>query len=635
MRYSFIFETMLKIRIPEKNTPRWLVFFADILLCIFSLGFAYLIRFDFKEFPIADEWPALRIALPLFILIRASLFYFFGIHRGIIRHTSTADTKKIFIALALGTAVFFVLVPLRVYYDGFYFLPISILVMEFLCSLFLMISIRLSVKLIYIEQKSTGKEKSNVLIYGAGEMGIITKRTLEQDATTAKKIIGFIDDNESKSKGKSLEGLPIFHASKLDQLIAEKNIQQIIVSILNPNPENKRKIIESALRNHVDVLNVPPVNNWIGGKLKAAQLKKINIEDLLGRKPIVLSMDSLSKDISGKRLLVTGGAGSIGSEIVRQTLKFNPEKVFILDQAESSLYDLENELKSKGYKNFEVVIADVRNESRMRNVFQSFHPHLVYHAAAYKHVPLMEENPSEAVFTNIKGTKICADLAEEFKVDKFVFISTDKAVNPTNVMGASKRVAEIYVQTKNKISSTKYITTRFGNVLGSNGSVIPLFRKQLELGLPLTVTHKDVTRYFMSIPEACQLVLEAGTMGTGGEIYVFDMGEKIRIVDLAEKMIRLTGLEPYTDVPIIFSGLRPGEKLYEELLNDKENIMPTHHEQIMIGKVRIYEPNEINPKIDQLIALFDGQNNNQLVALIKEIVPEYVSNNSVFEKLDK
>ncbi len=625
---------MFKLKIPEKNTPRGLVFLADLFLVTFSLLFAYLIRFDFKALPFDSEWPALRVAFPIFILVRGSIFYFLGTYKGMIRHTGTADTKRIFIALGLGTLVFFVLVPLRRYYDDLYFLPISILVMEFLCSLFFMVTLRIAVKLFYVEQKSGKAEKMNVIIYGAGEMGIITKRTIEQDSMAAKKVVAFIDDNYEK-KGKSIEGVSVVHSSKIDEIIHEKEVKQIVVAILNPNPENKRKVIEAGLRNQVELLNVPPLSSWIDGKLKATQLKKVNIEDLLGRKPIQLDKKNISADINGKNVLVTGGAGSIGSEIVRQLLKFEPLKVFILDQAESALYDLENELHSKGHKNFETVIADIRNYNRMANVFNSFNPAVVYHAAAYKHVPLMEENPSEAVFTNINGTKIIADLAEKFHVSKFVFISTDKAVNPTNVMGASKRVAEIYVQTKNKSSKTKYITTRFGNVLGSNGSVIPLFKKQLELGLPLTVTDKEVTRYFMTIPEACQLVLEAGAMGKGGEIFVFDMGDKVKILDLAEKMIRLTGLEPYKDVQIVFTGLRPGEKLYEELLNEKENILPTHHEQIMIGKVREYEAVEINARIVNLISLFNGQNNDELVSTLKDIVPEYISNNSVFEKLDK
>ncbi len=625
---------MIKLQIPEKNTPRWLVFTADIFLTVFSLALAYLIRFDFKQLPINEEWPALKIALPVFIFVRGAIFLFFKTYKGMLRHTGTSDSKRIFIAITIGTLLFFILVPLRKFYDGLYFLPISILVMEYLCSLFLLIVYRIAVKLFYLEQKSSGNEKKRILIYGAGEMGVITKKAIEQDAKLNQKVAAFIDDNEIK-KGKSIEGSPIYHASRISEIITSKKIDQIVVAILNPDNDNKRKIIEAGLRHNIEVLTVPPVNAWMNGKLSAQQLKKVKIEDLLGRKPIKLDTQKISKELEGKVVLVTGGAGSIGSEIVRQVLTYNPANLIVLDQAESALYDFENELKSKGLSAFEIVVADIRNEVRMKKVFSTFKPQYVFHAAAYKHVPMMEDNPSEALATNIKGTKIVADLAESFHVSKFVFISTDKAVNPTNVMGASKRVAEIYVQTKNNNSSTAYVTTRFGNVLGSNGSVIPLFKKQIEQGLPITVTHKEVTRYFMTIPEACQLVLEAGAMGNGGEIFVFDMGDKVKIVELAEKMIRLSGLEPYKDVPIHFTGLRPGEKLYEELLNEKENVLPTHHSQIRIGKVRAYSANEINPAIDHLISLFDTQNNIEIVKSIKQIVPEFISNNSTFEKLDK
>lgn len=624
---------VLKIRIPDRNTPRWMVFVADLVLVVFSLALAYALRFDFKSFPIEQEWPALKIALPVFVLVRGLIFYFLGTYKGIVRHTATADTKRIFLAVTLGTVIFFILVPIRGYYDGMNFLPISILVMEYMATVFLMVVSRMVIKLIYTEQKRSGSNKVNVLIYGSGEMGILAKRTLEQDASMAKKVVGFVDDNEAK-KGKTLEGVRIYHSSSIDEIVKDKEVKQIIVAILKPNPDNKRRLIEAGLRNQVELLNVPPVQNWINGKLKATQIKKIRIEDLLGRKAIVLSEENIANDISGKNILVTGGAGSIGSEITRQLFRFRPKCVYVLDQSESPLFDLENELKTMGVTDFEMIVADVRNFSRMENVFRTFKPHIVYHAAAYKHVPLMEENPSEAVLTNVNGTKILADLSEKHGVSKFVFVSTDKAVNPTNVMGATKRVAEIYIQTKNAQSNTKFITTRFGNVLGSSGSVIPLFRKQLELGLPLTVTHPEINRYFMTIPEACQLVLEAGAMGKGGEIFVFDMGDKVKILELAEKMIRLSGLEPYKDVEIVFTGLRPGEKLHEELLNDGENILPTHHKQIMIGKVKQLEKDDVFPKIEKLIGLFNGQNNNELVALMKDIVPEYISNNSVFEKLD-
>ncbi len=383
------------------------------------------------------------------------------------------------------------------------------------------------------------------------------------------------------------------------------------------------------------MLSVPPVSKWINGELSLNQLKTIEIEQLLERDAIKLDVSLIEQQLQNKVILVTGAAGSIGSELARQILRFNPKKVILLDNAESPLHEMELELSEKyAPQKFEVVMGDVRNPDRMRNVFNTFKPQLVYHAAAYKHVPMMENNPSESILTNVLGTKITANLAVEFNIEKFVLISTDKAVNPTNVMGASKRIAEIYTQSLGKKSTVKFITTRFGNVLGSNGSVIPRFRKQIEQGGPITVTDANITRYFMTIAEACSLVLEAGCMGIGGEIFVFDMGKQVKIVDLARKMIQLSGLVENRDIKIVYTGLRPGEKLYEELLASAENTMPTHHPQILIGKVKQYNFEEINQKIESLISLFDTQNNANIVAAMKDLVPEFKSNNSVYTKLD-
>ncbi|MFI5204176.1 MAG: polysaccharide biosynthesis protein [Flavobacteriales bacterium] len=625
---------MLKLTIPEKYASRWLVLVIDTFICLFSLAFAYLVRFDFISFPIEEEWPALKIALPIYVVVRVGLFILFKTHRGVVRHTSTQDSKRVFVSVLLGTVIFAILIPVRTSIDGLFFLPLSIVVIEFLLTLFLLLTFRFAIKLIFLEQKFKGKEKQHIIIYGAGEMGLITKRTIEQETTANYKVMAFVDDNPEK-QGKSMEGSSIYAPAKLDELIKKYNVSQLIIAIVAPDPSKKRILIETALRNQIEVLTVPPVQVWMTGQLSVKQIKKVKIEDLLGRKPIELDNETLSKELKDKRVLVTGGAGSIGAEIVRQVLRFKPEQVYILDIAESALYDLENELVAMGYKDrFETVIGDVRNRHRMENVFKTFKPQYVFHAAAYKHVPLMEENPSEAILTNIGGSCIIADLAESSGSEKMVFVSTDKAVNPTSVMGASKRIAEIYIQTKSKKSKTKFITTRFGNVLGSNGSVIPLFKRQIDLGLPVTVTHPEVTRYFMTIPEACRLVLEAGVMGEGGEIFIFDMGESVKIADLARKMIHLSGLVPDKDVPIVFTGLRPGEKLYEELLATKENTIPTHHPQLMIAKVREYEAVDVNPKIANLVEMFDKQNNRELVTLMKEIVPEYISNNSEFETLD-
>jgi FlaA1/EpsC-like NDP-sugar epimerase len=399
--------------------------------------------------------------------------------------------------------------------------------------------------------------------------------------------------------------------------------------------DQKQEIIDACLANNIKVFSVPPVSSWINGELSFKQIKKINVKDLLERSIIDIHTENIRKELEGKCVLVTGAAGSIGSEMVKQILPFKPSKLILLDQAESPLYELERELQDElNYSGFEIVVGDIRNEARMRNVFQHFKPEYVFHAAAYKHVPLMENNPSEALLTNVKGTRVLADLSSEFGAKKFVMVSTDKAVRPTNVMGASKRVAEIYVQSLGQVSQTKFITTRFGNVLGSNGSVIPIFARQIERGGPVTVTHPDVTRFFMTIPEACLLVLEAGTYGQGGEIFLFDMGKSVKIKDLVEKMIKLSGLTLNKDITIKYTGLRPGEKLYEELLNDKENTVETHHKRIMKALVQEFDFKIVEQAINEMIPFFETQNNEEIVKRMKLLVPEYKSKNSVFEQLD-
>jgi FlaA1/EpsC-like NDP-sugar epimerase len=517
-----------------------------------------------------------------------------------------------------------------------YYIPHSIILIEFLTTTFGLVSSRLIYKALWTEIKNPSREKQNVIIYGAGESGLITKRTLDRDAGSNLRVKAFFDDDENKS-GKKLEGTTIYHTSKLGELLEKKDIEQVIISIQNIPARRKEEIVDVCLSYNTKVLNVPPVTKWINGELSMRQLRKIQIEELLGRDQIRLDEEHISKQLKGKRVLITGAAGSIGSEISRQVARFHPSQLILLDQAESPLYELEIECLEKfpDVKS-EVVMGDVRNYDRMRRVFDHFKPHIVYHAAAYKHVPMMELNPSEAVLTNVQGTKVTADLAHEFKVEKFVMVSTDKAVNPTNVMGASKRIAEIYTQSLNNSSSgTRFVTTRFGNVLGSNGSVIPRFRQQIENGGPVTITDPEITRYFMTIPEACRLVIEAGSMGNGGEIYIFDMGKSVKIIDLAKKMIALSGLQVGKDIDIVITGLRPGEKLYEELLNNSENTIPTHHDKILVAKVVQYDFDSVKKNTDELIALFNSQDNISIVKKMKEIVPEYVSNNSEFEKLDK
>lgn len=625
---------MFKLR---SNTPRWVIIIVDQLLCLGALIFAYLIRFDLKADKelIEQEWMILSRSIGIYFVIKIIVFYLFKIHKGLIRHTSFEDIRRIFLAVLTTSVIYFILGLVRAFFfDQFFLFPTTVLIMEMIFSFVFLIGARFTVKLLYLESiKSTGTEE-RILIYGAGISGLITKRTIEKDVRLSYKIIGFIDDNK-KMAGTRLEGVAIHHTSELKTLIKDEGITSVIIAIQKPDEDHRKKVVEVCLENGVKIQKVPSPKSWINGEFSTKQIAKINIEDLLGRKPIVLDENKISEELNNKTILVTGAAGSIGSGMVRQIAHYKPSKVVLLDQAESPMYDFQNELLSANPSlNFEVVIGDIRSYERMERLFDFFKPDYVFHAAAYKHVPLMENNPSEAVLTNVKGTKNLVDLALKYKVQKFVMISTDKAVNPTNVMGASKRIAEIYAQAANERGETKFVTTRFGNVLGSNGSVIPLFQRQIEQGGPVTVTDERVTRFFMTIPEACQLVLEAGTMGEGGEIFVFDMGESVKIVDLAKKMIQLSGLELGKDIEIKFTGLRPGEKLYEELLSAEENTIPTHHPKILKARVKQEDPAQLDA-INELISLFETQKNDEIVGKMKSIVPEFISNNSDYEKLDR
>lgn len=513
-------------------------------------------------------------------------------------------------------------------------IPLSILIIHFLLNTIVLIASRFLFKEIYNLIFSNLKNETRVLIYGAGESGIITHNVLKQDKTSKIKVVGFVDNNKNKI-GKEINGLKVYRSNTIDEdFIIKKNISEIIISIQYIRSTQLMKIVQNISELPVKVKIVPPVKDWINNSLKANQIKKIKIEDLLGRAPIDLKNPKLEKEFEDKIVLVTGAAGSIGSEIARQIEYFKYKQLILVDQAESDLYNLQQYFWNKGVKNFTAIVGDIRNEERMRSLFEEFHPNLVLHAAAYKHVPFMEQYPNEAIGVNVKGTKIIADLCIEFKSEKFVMISTDKAVNPTNVMGATKRIAEMYINSLNKLQETKFITTRFGNVLGSNGSVIPLFQSQIENGGPLTLTDKRITRYFMTIPEACKLVLEASTMGNGGEIFVFDMGESIKIMDLAINMIHLSGLKYPEDIDIKIVGLRPGEKIKEELLANDENTIPTHHKKIMIAKTRSINAKLIKKKIEDLCAINTDLDAKKSVAEMKKIVPEFISNHSVYEKLD-
>ena len=480
------------------------------------------------------------------------------------------------------------------------------------------------------------KVETKVLIYGAGNSGIITYDALTNDANSNIEVIGYIDDNESKV-GKKINQLYVYHPSKITKEFIEKNkVDEVIISIQHANSNRLLEITGKLFPLNLKVKIVPPVQNWIDGDLSLGQIKNIRIEDLLGREPINIHSPDLMEEYDNKVLLVSGAAGSIGSELVRKLCDYNFKKLILIDNAESALYDLQQELKHHNIKNTEVVIADIRDDDRLDSIFNKFKPKIIFHAAAYKHVPLMEQNPYEAVSVNIIGTNNIATLSIKHGVEKFILISTDKAVNPTNVMGATKRVAEICICCKKEKDggNTKFIITRFGNVLGSNGSVIPLFKNQIEAGGPLTVTHKDIIRYFMTIPEASQLVLEAASMGLGGEIFVFDMGEPVRIFDLAINMIALSGLKYPEDIDIKITGLRPGEKIYEELLADGENTKPTYHEKIMIAKCKPNNIEVIENKINTLCAVKPTTHNIEIVSKIKDLVPEYIPNNSMYDVLN-
>ena len=621
---------------------------------MFSLSFAYFLRFNFN-ISLIDITELSRNFI-FFAIINSIVFYNIKTYAGIIRYTSAQDSFRILYSIIISNGLFFVANLLLISFEKAPIISTAVLIINVLCSFLLLITYRVLVKYFFIYMKNLNIDKRKVIIYGAGEVGIAAKRTLDHDPKVNMSLLAFIDDDVRKA-GKVIDGIKIYHSSEFSNLTLQETIDDLLIATENLPPERKNKIVDFCLEHNVKVLTIPPVQSWINGQISSKQIQNIKIEDLLEREPIIIHNDEISQQLKGKRVLVTGAAGSIGSEIVRQVARFHPQMIILNDQSETPLHELQLELQDKKLNNtFHSFIGDVRDVTRMEVLFKTLKPHYVYHAAAYKHVPLMEHNPGEAVRTNVMGTKIVADLAVKYGVHRFVMISTDKAVNPTNVMGASKRVAEIYVQSlfnsfhkevstySNGLSHlngnhsnvvTKFITTRFGNVLGSNGSVIPRFKAQIQNGGPITVTHPDITRYFMTIPEACRLVLEAGSMGNGGEIFIFDMGESVKIVDLAKKMIRLSGLVPNQDIVIEFSGLRPGEKLYEELLNDQENTVPTHHEKIMVASVRDYEFEVICKHIDELIELSCRYMDRKVVVKMKEIVPEFISNNSIYEELDK
>lgn len=639
-----------------RTTPRWIIFLIDVTFCAVSVLLSFLLRFNFNLTDIRPEWlsGAVGIILPVNIV----LFLIFRNYAGIVRYTGIQDAIRILRVTTLAGVLLFIINGIYSYnqFDR-NLIPYSIIVIHFLCSSLFLIAYRTLIKQVFDYFLHQNISTHKALIFGAGRSGLISKRVINNDDRLGIKVVGFLDDDPVKAQ-KKLDGLPILNTrlDRLGRVIEKYKIEQIIISSQKISPERKIEFVDWCLARNLKILVVPPPEQWINGRLKTAQIRDVKIEELLERDAIVIHNESIQQQLSDQCLLVTGAAGSIGSEIVRQVARYNPKRIILCDQAETPLNTLELELKESFRQvQFESFIADVRDKKRLTYLFEKFRPQFVYHAAAYKHVPIMEHNPAEAILTNVLGTKNVADLAIQYGLEKFVMISTDKAVNPTNVMGASKRIAEIYIQALNThaaehyfnarlnkelpitpIVSTRFITTRFGNVLGSNGSVIPRFKAQLAKGGPITVTHPEITRYFMTIPEACQLVLEAGSMGKGGEIFVFDMGDSVKIVDLAKKMIRLAGFAPDKDIKIEFTGLRPGEKLFEELLNNKENSLPTYNDKIMIATVREHDFENVSGEIEALISAAQKQApEKSIVSKMKKILPEFKSNNSIYEELDR
>ena len=620
---------------------RWVIFAKDIVLLCVALIAAYLLRFNFilDEAQVSHMWFHIGITT----ILASISFLIIKPYAGIVRHTSFEDAFRVLKSILLIGIMLFLMNIYNAVTGEKWFpsLPYSILIIFLVNGLFLLVAVRLIIKVLFSTFSDKGSFKRNVLIFGAGKAGQITLNVINSDKESAMKVVGFIDDNHLLHR-KAIAGVVVYSPKEITQEFINKHkVKEIIFSVQNLGGSEKRKLIEDLISQAaVEVKEMPPISQWINGELSLRQLSKVRISDLLQRDPIQLDMKQVMDDLNQKVILVTGAAGSIGSEISRQICHYNPARLILFDQGETPLYDLQQEL-NKTFPSlksrFEFIIGDVSDAGTVDRLFRVQRPQIVYHAAAYKHVPMMESNPFEAVSVNVFGTKVVADAAMRYKTGKFVMISTDKAVNPTNVMGATKRTAEIYIQSLNLRSSNKtaFITTRFGNVLGSNGSVIPLFEKQIAAGGPVTVTHPDIIRYFMTIPEACQLVLEAGVMGKGGEIFLFDMGKPVKIKDLATQMIKLSGLRPDVDIQIVFSGLRPGEKLYEELLNAGESNLATHNPKITIAEICHYPDDEVDAMFLDLFDSFNTFDRMEVVSQLKRIVPEFVSNNSDYQRLDK
>ena len=615
------------------SLPRWMVFIIDCLTVFTVFCIAYLLRFNFNltglDFS-AGAWQSI-----ITVAAYAAFSLLFHSYSGLIRHTTLTDIALVFLVTTTSSFLLLCLSLVARFFSlgGNFVIPISIIIIHYVTVTVFLFFMRVFVKMVYRFATNSLKDKKNVLIYGAGKMGFIVKRLIEGDPNGDYHVAGFIDNNK-QLQGKMLNSLPVLNPSVVTAGYLKKNkIDTLIIAINKISPGRKSEIIGKAVDLGLEILETPAVNKWLNGELQLRQLQKVKPEDLLGRDPITLNMDLIDKGLNGKVIMVTGAAGSIGSEIVRQLTLFNIRKLVLIDQAETPMFQLDNELKSSFSQcPVQLILADITEPETMEGIFQLYHPEIVFHAAAYKHVPLMEDNPHEAIRVNVGGTKLMVKLAVRYGVRKFVMISTDKAVNPTNVMGASKRICEQVVRMYAKKTDciTQFIITRFGNVLGSNGSVIPTFAKQIENGGPVTVTHPQITRYFMTIPEACQLVLEAGFMGNGGEIFVFDMGKPVKIADLADQMIRLSGFVPGRDIKIIFTGLRPGEKLYEELLASHETTKATYHPKIRIATNADPVKADLLLRIENFLTILYTISKQEVVDYCKELVPEFNTTNDIY-----
>ncbi len=639
----------------KPTVPRWIIFLLDLGICALSMVFAYLLRFNFDFEKVAHSGyvvPSLTVTA-----INIIFFKIFRTSEGIIRLSSAQEGLRCVSAVFCSTLFLLLANCVGEIFHLAFIVPTSVLFIYFFTASFLIFSYRLLIRELYNRSLKLKLTTVNVIVFGKAENAGLFKNAIESIVGHQYKVVAFVDNDENLW-GKSIDNAKIYSWEQAKVLTLKLNIKYIFLASEEMGIELKNEIVDYCLVRNISMKVVPAVQKWVDGQLQIRQIKNLKIEDLLNRPSIKLASEHVKMYLTGKRVLITGAAGSIGSEIVKQLAGIQVQKLILCDISETGLYELQHQLQRSGHnkENIVVRICNVRHVDTMDYLFKTHEPEIVFHAAAYKHVPLMEMHPSEAIMNNVKGTRVVADLSIKYEVDRFVFISTDKAINPTNVMGASKRIAEMYIgelqnnqrqfdkvilgnfnsddQIINKKGSTKFITTRFGNVLGSNGSVIPRFQEQIDKGGPVTVTHPEITRFFMTIPEACSLVLEAGTMGKGGEIFVFDMGEPVKIADLATKMIKLAGLVPGKDIKVDYIGLRPGEKLYEELLDNREEVIKTHHKKIMISRVNNAGSGDIVNSIDDLILLATQNRNTSVVRQMKLIVREFKSMNSIYEKLD-